>query len=213
MSSLKYSEKSLLEKILEMKTGYVSDFSDRTLQEFVLDVTGLDILTEKYEKNGTSKANRIRTFWSEESDEVNADLIEALLKHAEFEKTQYDMDLNMSEMRLFGDARKIVQRLRDEPETSASPIIPKTAAGVFIAARKIENNGRISGPRVDVMTDDYSGIGSISADKVSDKAKKVHPIERLTNNQTIAIILGGLILLLVLYAVYRLSGINLSQFR
>lgn len=136
MSSLHYAEKSLLEKILGMKTGYVSDFSDRTLKEFVLDVTGVDIFTEKYEKNGTSKANRVRTFWSEESDDLNANLIEALLKHAEFEKTQYDKDLTMPEVRMFGDAGKIVRRLRDEPDSD----MKRTIAGDFISGDKVSGD-------------------------------------------------------------------------
>ncbi len=66
MSSLQFNERKLLEKILQMQTGYVSDFSDKTFREFVMEHTGIDIYTEAYEENGTSKANRLRTFWKKE---------------------------------------------------------------------------------------------------------------------------------------------------
>ena len=36
-------------------------------------------------------------------------------------------------------------------------------------------------------------------------------IERITNNQTAAIIIGGLVLVIILYFVYRYTGINLSN--
>lgn len=114
MSSLQYTERNLLEKILGMKTGYVSDFSDRTFQEFVLEQIGIDILTEPYEENGTSKANRLRTFWKKESDEITVALTEALLEYALGEKTDYDRELSAHDENLFIEARKIVQRLKDE---------------------------------------------------------------------------------------------------
>lgn len=125
MSSLQYTERNLLEKILGMKTGYVSDFSDRTLREFVLEVTGIDIFAKAYEENGTSKANRIRTFWKKESDDTIGLLVGALLKHARYEKENFDRELSAHEERNFAEAEKIVQRLKDASaslsiETSSS---------------------------------------------------------------------------------------------
>lgn len=114
------------------------------------------------------------------------------------------------------DSREEDQRKAD----ASSAEVPKrpnsvegSYPGVFIAARKMENNGLILGARVDIITDDYSGMGTISTDEITHKLEgKVHLVERLTNNQTIAIIVGGLILLLVLYTIFYFSGINLSQF-
>ncbi len=128
MSSLHFAERNLLEKILGMKNGYVSDFSDRTFREFVLDATGIDIMTEKYEKNGTSKANRLRTFWEEESNELNAGLIELLLKYAYSEKTDYDRELSARDGNLFIEARKIVQRLIDEPGNTSKDAFTRFAS-------------------------------------------------------------------------------------
>ncbi len=118
MSSLQFSERNLLEKILGMRTGYVSDFSDRTFQEFVLEKTGIDILTPEYEENGTSKANRLRTFLKKESDATVIALIEPLINYAYTEKTGFDREIHARDEILFIEARKIVQRLKDDLSTS-----------------------------------------------------------------------------------------------
>jgi hypothetical protein len=43
MSDLTSIEKAKLEKLLEMESGYVLDFSNRTFQEFILESVKLDI--------------------------------------------------------------------------------------------------------------------------------------------------------------------------
>jgi hypothetical protein len=48
MATLKSSEKVKLEAYLEMRTGYVCDFINRTFGEFVLENTGVDIYSGKY---------------------------------------------------------------------------------------------------------------------------------------------------------------------
>jgi len=120
MSSLQFSERSLLEKILGMRTGYVSDFSDQTFREFVMEKTKIDILAEQYAENGTSKANRLRTFLKKESNATVVALLEPLLEYALKEKTDFDRDLGARDERLFIEARKIVQKLKDE--SSQNPL-------------------------------------------------------------------------------------------
>jgi hypothetical protein len=65
-----------------MSGGYVLDFSNRTFDEFVEDHTGLHIYHEKYALHGSSKANRLRTFWDEEPNHVVATLVRALMDYA-----------------------------------------------------------------------------------------------------------------------------------
>jgi len=63
MSNLKSIDRIKLEKIFEMRSGYVCNFSDRTFGDFVLENTGIDVYgIDKYTQDGTSKANRLRTF-------------------------------------------------------------------------------------------------------------------------------------------------------
>jgi hypothetical protein len=61
MVQLKHSERRILEDALDMRGGYVLDFSNRTFEEFFED-QGIEIYQEKYEFNGTSKANHMRAF-------------------------------------------------------------------------------------------------------------------------------------------------------
>src|SRR5579872_3187917 len=81
MSDLSFIEKSKLEEQFEMKGGYVLDFSNRTFAEFVLDSTGRDIYDPKYATGGSSKANHLRAFWTNESNHVVGKLIADLLEY------------------------------------------------------------------------------------------------------------------------------------
>lgn len=64
MSDLSSIEKRRLERLFNMGGGYVLNFSDRTFGDFFEEHTGLDIDHTRYKKHGTSKANRLRSFWA-----------------------------------------------------------------------------------------------------------------------------------------------------
>ena len=80
MSSLTTTEKRYIEALFGMETGYVIDFSDRTFFEFFRDELQIDIDAIKYQKNGTSKAKRLRAFWEIELDPLVGKAIESLLE-------------------------------------------------------------------------------------------------------------------------------------
>lgn len=75
MAELSFIDKQILENILEMGSGYVLDFSNRSFQEIVSDSTGLDIYSEKYQDKGNSKANLLRSFWAKESNQTVSKLL------------------------------------------------------------------------------------------------------------------------------------------
>jgi hypothetical protein len=83
MADLSFTEKQILENILEMRSGFVLDFTNRSFQEIVSDATGLDIYLEKYEDGGTSKANLLRSFWAKESNQAISKLLFALAHYWE----------------------------------------------------------------------------------------------------------------------------------
>jgi len=58
MSSFSFIEKTKLEKLFGISSGYISNFSDATFGNFLADVVGIDIHDEKYRGGGTSKANK-----------------------------------------------------------------------------------------------------------------------------------------------------------
>src|SRR5580658_3350046 len=68
MSSLNMADRHSLEKLFGMEGGYVLNFSDRTFGEFIFEAVAVDIHSERYATDGTSKARKLRTFWKLESD-------------------------------------------------------------------------------------------------------------------------------------------------
>ncbi len=65
-----------------MESGYVLNFSDRTFGEFFEEAAGVDIHSERYTIQGTSKANKLRAFWKLESDYLVGKVLQALVDYA-----------------------------------------------------------------------------------------------------------------------------------
>ena len=61
MSSLNVTEQRYIEKVLDMGTGYVLDFTDATFGAF-FKRHGVEIHGNKYRTYGTSKAKKMRAF-------------------------------------------------------------------------------------------------------------------------------------------------------
>lgn len=83
MSSLTSRDRRCLEPFLDMGSGLVLNFSDRTMGEFFQEQVGLNIYDEKYQFKGTSKAKRMRAFWELESDHTVARSLVALIEWGE----------------------------------------------------------------------------------------------------------------------------------
>jgi len=121
MADMSPSDKLILESIFSMDGGYVLNFNDNSFQRFFKDVVNINIDEKKYYKYGTSKANRLRTFWEIESNETVGKVIEEMLKYyaaikatdryvsEPFNKLHYDQSLDVS-FRLQG------KQIRDKEE-------------------------------------------------------------------------------------------------
>jgi len=83
MSSLTTNEKQVLEKLFQMGSGYVLNFSDRTFAEFFRDELHINIMDAKYNYASGSKANRLRGFWSFMDDTLVGRLIEKLIAYTD----------------------------------------------------------------------------------------------------------------------------------
>lgn len=114
MSDLSSIEKLKLEKLFDMGTGYVIDFSNRTFQEFVLENMGINIYQEKYNYASGSKANRLREFWRKESNYVVGKLISDLLEYWRTQKLAGYSEITPAEQSLFDECRKIAERLKQD---------------------------------------------------------------------------------------------------
>ena len=83
MSSLEPSQKRKLEKLFDMESGYVLDFSDKSMSNFFIDVVDIDPQDSKYAEYGTSKAKRLRAFWDLESDSIVGTLLGELIDYSQ----------------------------------------------------------------------------------------------------------------------------------
>jgi hypothetical protein len=71
----------VVERVLNMKSGYVLDFSDRTFDEFIGHEVGIDATAPRYAADGTSKARRLRRILPTLAGGQQARLLRAFLKH------------------------------------------------------------------------------------------------------------------------------------
>lgn len=78
MSNLTDIDKRYLERILDMGSGYVLDYSDATYGEFFSRYK-IDIHSHRYQIYGTSKAKKMRAFWELEPDYVVAPVLAEML--------------------------------------------------------------------------------------------------------------------------------------
>lgn len=79
MANLTCRDKSTLEELFVMGSGYVLEFSNNSFQEFVQDVIGIDIYYSAGYEGYCSKANKLRQIWRNESDDTVGILLEELL--------------------------------------------------------------------------------------------------------------------------------------
>ena len=81
MANLTTNEKQILEKLFQMGSGYVLNFTDRTMKEFFRDDVGVDIYSEKYKYASGSKANCLRGFWWKADDKIVGKSILKLIEY------------------------------------------------------------------------------------------------------------------------------------
>jgi len=83
MANITTLEKHILEKLFQMSSGYVLNFSDRTMGEFFRDDVGIDIYSQKYNYESGSKANRMRGFWLKADEKLVGKSILKLIGYIE----------------------------------------------------------------------------------------------------------------------------------
>lgn len=104
-------EKTKLEKLFAMNSGYVLDFSNRGFGEFITSATKKDIWSESYNQGSGSKANRLRAFWQIESDSIVGKLLLELVEYWNTKKQMNNEVISSSEQVLFNDCKKAATRL------------------------------------------------------------------------------------------------------
>jgi hypothetical protein len=130
-----FTEKTRLEKLFQMSGGYVLDFSNRTLAEFVVESTGHDIHDAKYDHASGSKANRLRAFWTQEPNHVAGKLVQDLIEYCRPATNDPDRD------RLFEACERIARRLQQSAPVEALEAITAhgTERGFEVLARAVRD--------------------------------------------------------------------------
>lgn len=125
MADLSSIEKLKLEKLFDMGSGYVLDFSNRTFFEFMLENTGIEIYDSKYNYSSGSKANRLRAFWQKEPNHVVGRLLTNLLEYWKAKKASSYAEITTVEQNLYDECARISERLKqDSPVESLDAIQP-----------------------------------------------------------------------------------------
>ena len=133
MSDLTSIEKVKLEKLFGMSAGYVLDFFNSQLREFVFDSTGRDLYSDDdlYAAKGTSKAKRLREFWSVESNPLVGKLLRDLLDYCKGKPAAGD------DPDLFAGCTRIADRLcSGAPIEEVQAIVATSPDKNFNAAAK-----------------------------------------------------------------------------
>jgi hypothetical protein len=134
MADLTFNETMKLEKLFEMGSGYVLNFSNRTFTEFVVESTGRNIYDAKY--GGGSKANLLRAFWKEELNSLVGKLVSDLLESCRPTANHPDRS------RLFEECERIAARLsQSSPVDAIDAIKPEgTERGFEALAKAVRNS-------------------------------------------------------------------------
>lgn len=111
MAEIKQSEKLMIEKILGMDSGYVLNFSNPSFQEFIFNLTKIDIYHSKFEIYGDSKAKRLRVFWQLESNQNVGKIIKELIECWRTQKLINNNPIENNEELLAKECLKIANRL------------------------------------------------------------------------------------------------------
>lgn len=112
MAEINYGDKMTIEKFLDMGSGYVFDFSNRSFEEFVYDSVGINIYDDKYSYESGSKANRLRAFFKVESNYRVATLIDALCEYWLNQVGNYSSSFDEKDKHLYEKCKEIAKKIK-----------------------------------------------------------------------------------------------------
>jgi hypothetical protein len=107
------ADMQVVERVLNMKSGYVLDFSDRTFDEFIAHEVGIDATAPRYLTDGGSKARRLRRILPSLQASQQAKLLRAFLEYRDSPGRDSRVDLLDDEwrQRYLEIIRKLEQRV------------------------------------------------------------------------------------------------------
>lgn len=108
----------IVERVLNMRTGYVLDFSDRSFDEFIAHEIGLDATAPRFSTDGGSKARRLRRILASLGAADLGKLLAAFMRHRDSPARAGRLDALDDEWRVAYKA--IVARLAGRADLDAA---------------------------------------------------------------------------------------------
>lgn len=140
-----FTEKRDVETALQMGSGYVLDFSNRTFAEFIAASIGIDIYAEPYLIQGGSKANHLRAFFNKAPDHQIGQLLADLIVHARQtgeDQAAWSTPLSEADIKRFDRCQAIADRLKTaQPVENLNALRPNAEDRDFSALAKAIREG------------------------------------------------------------------------
>ncbi|SEK49049.1 Protein of unknown function [Stigmatella aurantiaca] len=122
MANIRTIDLLLLDNIFDMGSGYVLNFSDRTMAQFFAEQLNIDIDAPVYQKEGTSKAKRLRCFLKTVDAPTAVRTLNALWEYREALRQNAQREEIVANAH--GRLLEIINRLQGRPSHVQAPAAP-----------------------------------------------------------------------------------------
>ncbi len=122
MADIRHMDMMLINDLFEMGDGYVLNFSDKTIANFFADELKIDLYQPLYEKDGTSKAKRLRCFLRAVDTYMAVRTLKALWEYREVTREHLGKEEKIARAKVRFD--DLIERLQDGAPVQAPPPPP-----------------------------------------------------------------------------------------
>ena len=149
-SKLKRSERRFIEEPLQMPSGYVLDFSNRTIEEFFEDEFNIEFYAQKYAYNGASKAKIVRAILDSVSGSGAAKILRSLWNYRSTLPSNFQESDPDNEAAAKDNFFKVVSKLEGDESLASTDALtvftPENSLSELVSA--IERDIRADKPEV-----------------------------------------------------------------
>jgi hypothetical protein len=122
MANIRPIDLLLLDSIFDMNSGYVLNFSDRTMAQFFAEELHINIDDPVYQKDGTSKAKRLRCFLKTVDAPTAVRTLNALWEYREALRQQARREETVTNAH--GRLLELIDRIQGGPSRMQAPAAP-----------------------------------------------------------------------------------------
>ena len=127
MADIRHIDMMLIDDLFEMGDGYVLDFSDKTIATFFAEELKINLYQPLYEKQGTSKAKRLRCFLKTVDAHTAVRTLKALWDYREAAREHFGKAEKIARAKARFD--DLIERLQGRTPPHAPPPPPPSRPG------------------------------------------------------------------------------------